>query len=144
MPRPVTKEQIEFNQTILALVEERPYTTGELVAILGTHNGRVSMVCKSMARKGEIVRLADQRWADPSQRHEVLAPDAIPARSTAAPLRHHVSVQSTIRRDVEPSWWVGVDRLTLHQRSAERQAVMGKSKEAGIVNGMAMGWKDGL
>lgn len=53
--------------TVLALLEEKPYATSELAEILGVESG-MHQVLSAMAKTGTIVRLdAAQKWALPGQ-----------------------------------------------------------------------------
>lgn len=72
----------ERREMIVALLEERPYSTIDLAIALELPSG-MHQVCAQLARDGTIKRLVDGRWAHPS-----------PAGDTAPPppgaLRNHI------------------------------------------------------
>lgn len=70
----------ERRETILALLEERPYTTTNLADALELESG-MHQVCAQLAREGTIKRLADGRWAHPSHAGTTAPPAAIETRS---------------------------------------------------------------
>lgn len=55
-------------EVILALLEERPYSTAQLAIALEVHNGIASMLCQQLVRAGTIQRLTDWTWALPGGR----------------------------------------------------------------------------
>jgi hypothetical protein len=55
-------EAAEPRDSILALLQKRPYSTGDIAAVIGVHNGALDSTLKMLARQGHVDRLLDWRW----------------------------------------------------------------------------------
>jgi hypothetical protein len=76
----------EPQDPILALLEERPYSTGEMAAVLGVESELLDVALKALAQRGVVDRLLDWRWRHASMTGQALRRLARPARSRS----HHV------------------------------------------------------
>lgn len=65
MPRPVTQDDIRLREELVALLEERPYSTSQLATILRKPNGAIYAVLEQLRRQGQTMRFPhpDRRWA---------------------------------------------------------------------------------
>lgn len=133
----LTPKAATISAALLTAVARQPYSTGELVPLLGVHNGIIARICKHLARRALIVRLPDHRWAEAGQGHAAAAP-VVPVKSVNTPLRQVLS-RSSMKRDAPPSWWVGLDRTALGQQAEARVPAMHHSKEALLVRGITIG-----
>lgn len=70
----------ERRETIVALLEERPYSTTDLAEALDLESG-MHQVCAQLAREKVIKRLSDGRWAHPTHQGQTAPPADIEARS---------------------------------------------------------------
>lgn len=80
-------EAAEPRDSILALLEERPYSTSELAAVLNLHNGALDSTLRMLARQGYLDRLFDWRWRLVSMTGRALKRRAKPVKLGAHPVK---------------------------------------------------------
>ena len=71
------QELEERRALILALLEEAPYSIGQLSALMRLHRGAVNAALRMLARQQQVHRGADDRWrlGTRETRHESRSPD---------------------------------------------------------------------
>ena len=78
-------EEAERRDSILALLEERPYSTSDLALALDEDNGDVDSTLKVLVRQGHVDRLLDWRWRLASMTGRALTPVATSVRPRSHP-----------------------------------------------------------
>jgi hypothetical protein len=154
---------VEFEERralILALLEEAPYTIGNLSALMRVHRGAVAMALKTLAREQQVHRGPDDRWrlgardvkaappvdtagvddiaaVDPDDLEppDVDDQDELDAEDLDEPPveRRRALRQSTPTRvtvDAGPSWWCEAPRDGFSRRATIEHRRMRGSKEA--------------
>jgi hypothetical protein len=73
-------EAAERRDSILALLDERPYSTRDLALALDEDNGAVDSTLQMLVKQGRVDRLPDWRWRLTSMTGPALMRDATPVR----------------------------------------------------------------
>ncbi len=148
--RQETADTREHREAILALLEERPYSTTELRELLEMPSGTRQML-DGMRKRGELVwRREDDTWSLPdsadvpappmTRTHQEQSKERDAEVSRTSQLlgdgkRIYPAPTPKASKDGGTSWWVGLSREDLNSQARHHQPRMHASKFARIQPG---------